>query len=166
MQTALVTGAAKRVGKAIALRLADEGYDIIVHYRGSEKEARETAQEIMDKGRKAEIKSADLTDTSKINELVDFSLRKFNTIDVLVNNAATFYRNPLKELDTGEKFREAMYASLDSNVIGPLWLARQIGYHMKEKQKSGLIVIIGDHAQVTDRYYPDYFPYHVSKGAL
>ena len=166
MPTALVTGAAKRIGKAIALKLADEGYNIIIHYGKSKKDAEDTVQEIIRRGSKASAISADLSDLSQIDRLVSESLRKFKGIDVLVNNAATFNMDKLSGLTNADQFDSAFKASIDPNLKGPVYLATKLGWHMKTKQKSGVIINIGDWAQYWGQTYKDYLLYHISKAGL
>src|SRR5690242_12296155 len=81
---ALVTGAAHRLGKAFALTLARQGFDIILHYHRSLDEARQAQAEIESVGRRATLSPADLTDPAQIQAL----LSKFSTLDVLINSAA------------------------------------------------------------------------------
>lgn len=96
---AMVTGAAKRVGRAIALSLANSGADVIVHYNRSEDEARQTADMISQLGRRAELISADLASPeqieamfARIGEMQEASNRR---LDVLVNNASVYNRTPI-----------------------------------------------------------------------
>ena len=92
-QVILITGAAKRIGRGIALRLAKEGARVAIHYRGSEAEARATAKECGD----APIFRANLERVAEIEKLFEAVDRHFGRIDALVNNAARFTRiDPLK----------------------------------------------------------------------
>jgi NAD(P)-dependent dehydrogenase (short-subunit alcohol dehydrogenase family) len=89
----VVTGAAKRIGRVIALRLAAEGAKVVIHYNGSEAEARQTAKECGN----APIYAADLAKTSSIEPLFDLISRDHGRIDALINNAARFTRiDPLQ----------------------------------------------------------------------
>ncbi len=97
-KVALVTGAARRVGRAIALRLAAAGYDIALHYGSSEADARATADDIRKLERRAELFRADLADPSQIERLFAEIAQKFGRLDVLVNNASIFSRTPIDEL--------------------------------------------------------------------
>ena len=100
-RTALVTGAGRRVGRAIALALADRGMDIVVHYKGSAPEARATAEAVECLGRRAVTIQADLAQPEEVEALVDRAVQTFGTIDVLVNSAALFHRTPLEKV-TGQ----------------------------------------------------------------
>ena len=85
---ALVTGAARGIGRAIALDLASEGADIVVNYRSRQDAAENVAQEIRDMGRHALVIKADVADESQVKSMVDRAVEEFGTIDILVNNAA------------------------------------------------------------------------------
>src|SRR5438876_1937953 len=89
-RVALVTGAGKRLGRAVALRLASEGADVAVHYRGSDAEATEVVAQIEKLGRRALATRAELTSVEEIRALVQRVAREFGRIDVLVNSAANF----------------------------------------------------------------------------
>ncbi len=166
MPTALVTGAAKRIGKAVALRLAEEGYDVIVHYNTSEKEAKDVCKEIEKTGVKAFPVQADLTDLAQIDKLISNSVNKFKKIDVLVNNASTFNPDKLLTLTDRTLFEKRFSESIDSNLKGPLYLATKLGKIMKNQQKEGFIINMGDSAQTSGRPYKGYLFYHVSKSGL
>jgi 3-oxoacyl-[acyl-carrier protein] reductase len=85
---ALVTGAARGIGRAIALDLASEGADVVVNYRSRPDAAENVAQEIRDMGRHALVIKADVADESQVKSMVDRAVEEFGTIDILVNNAA------------------------------------------------------------------------------
>lgn len=157
-RTALVTGAARRVGRAIALALADRGMDIVVHYKGSAPEARATAEAVERLGRRAVTIQADLAQPEEVEALVDRALETFGTIDVLVNSAALFHRTPLEKL-TGQEWDQFLRV----NLIGPFLLARRLGLLMRQRGE-GKIVNIADIAGI--RPWTDFLPYSVSKGAL
>ena len=93
-RVALVTGAAKRVGRAIALALAGRGADVVLHYRSSASEVRATAGAVERLGRRAVTIHADLAQPTEVEALADRAVQAFGTIDVLVNSAALFYRTP------------------------------------------------------------------------
>lgn len=97
-KTALVTGAARRIGKAISLALARQGADIAVHYRDCEADAAATAGEIRSLNRRAELFQADLSDPRQIDRLFEAVAATFGRLDVLVNNAAICRRTPIDSL--------------------------------------------------------------------
>src|SRR5213082_1628814 len=89
-RAALVTGAGRRIGRAVALRLAQEGADVVVHYRSSETEALAVVGEIGTLGRRAVAIPADLTRVAEIESLMARAGDHFGRLDVLVNSAANF----------------------------------------------------------------------------
>jgi pteridine reductase len=101
-KTALITGAAKRVGRSIALALAGAGADVIVHYNRSEDDARKTAGMIESLGRRAELICADLACPDQIEaifaRLVDLFPNEPQPLDILVNNASVYHQTPLATL--------------------------------------------------------------------
>lgn len=157
-RAALVTGAARRVGRAIALALAGRGMNVVVHYRGSASEARATAEEVERLGPRAVTIQADLVHLEEVEALADRALQAFPAIDVLVNSAALFYRTPLEKL-TGQEWEQFLRV----NLTGPFLLARRLGLLMRRRGE-GKIVNIVDIAGM--RPWADFLPYSVSKGAL
>src|ERR1700739_3806128 len=89
-RVALVTGAGKRLGRAGALRLAEEGADQVIHYRSSQAEAQEAVRQIERLGRRATAIGADLSQVSSIKHLFDHAGKHFGRLDILVNSAANF----------------------------------------------------------------------------
>jgi pteridine reductase len=126
MPTALITGAAKRIGKAIALELADAGYDIALHYHTSREEAKDTAAQIAVKGRRATLFCADLSDLSAVDALIQEVFKAHPECTVLVNNASLFKRGTLKET-TGEQLIEHFTA----NSFTPMLLTQGFARHAK-----------------------------------
>ena len=99
---ALVTGAGHRLGRVIALTLAEEGCDVLVHYHRSAEPAEETARTIRQMGRRAETVSTDLTDPSLVDALFESFDKHFDRLDILVNSAASFERQPLAQITCEE----------------------------------------------------------------
>ncbi len=157
-KVALVTGAAKRVGRAIALTLARRGADIAVHYRSSRRPAEETVAEIGGLGRKAVALGADLKKSAEVDALIDGALRSLGRLDILVNSASAYYRTPFGAL-TEEQWDDL----IDANLKGPFLCARRCAQAML-RQGAGKIINIADWAGM--RPYKDYLPYCVSKGGL
>ena len=151
-QLALVTGAAHRLGKAFALTLARNGYDILLHYHSAENEARQTQAEIESLGRSVIPSQADLTDPAQISSL----LSGVKSLNVLVNSAAFMPSGNTESLSI-----ENWDAALDLNLRAPFLLAQESAKKMTE---GGLIVNITDvGAQKAWSRYPSYT---VSKAAL
>ena len=86
-RTALVTGAGKGIGKAIALTLANYGADVAINYCGSEEKARETAEEIIAMGRKAILVKANVANSQEVAQMFQTVTEEFGKLDILVNNA-------------------------------------------------------------------------------
>jgi len=155
---ALVTGSSQRVGRHIALSLAQRGCHVIVHYRRSRREASETARRAKALGVKTLCVHADLTRGSSVKSMFDEIRHTFKRLDILVNNAAVFFKTPftrLTETDWDEM--------LDSNLKGPFLCALEAGKMMK-RQGGGKIVNIADWCGV--KPYADYLPYCVSKAGV
>jgi pteridine reductase len=156
-RVALVTGAGKRLGRAVALRLASEGADVAVHYRGSEGEASEVAGEIEGLGRRAIAMKADLSSMEEIRALVQRVTHEFGRIDVLVNCAANFL--PSSVISTTEQVWDS---SLDTNVKGPFFLAQAAAPWLR--RANGVIVNFADTAGILG--WPGYIAHSVSKAGM
>ncbi|MEJ7806532.1 MAG: SDR family NAD(P)-dependent oxidoreductase, partial [Telluria sp.] len=89
-RVALVTGAGKRIGRAIALGLAKAGWDVAVHYRGSEQEARATARDVEALGRRAALLQCDLSDAAAVRALLGRAIAALGPVTCVVNNASQF----------------------------------------------------------------------------
>jgi pteridine reductase len=157
-RVALVTGAGKRVGRAIAMALADRGATIAIHYRSSQREAAEGVAAIASRGGRAEAFAADLANVAAIERMIADILAKFGRIDVLVNSASVFYRKPLEDLTEHD-----WDINLATNLKAPFFLSKFAGAAMR-RQGAGKIVNIGDWAGI--RPYNNYLPYTVSKSGL
>ena len=154
---ALVTGAGKRLGRAVALRLAGEGADVAVHYRGSDREATEVVAEIERLGRRAVAMRAELTGVEEIRALVQRVAHEFGRIDVLVNSAANFL--PSSVISTTEEIWDA---SLDTNVKGPFFLAQATAPWLR--RSNGAIVNFADTGGILG--WPGYIAHSVSKAGM
>ena len=157
-RTALVTGAARRIGRAIATALAARGARVAVHYGRSAADAERLVAEVRAAGGVAETFAADLADAGAVLALADQATARLGPVDVLVNNASVFYPTPLADL--GEREWDD---NLDVNLKAPYLLSLHLGRAMRERG-AGKIVNIGDAG--AERPYRDYLPYCVSKAAL
>src|SRR6266851_252805 len=117
-RVALVTGSAKRLGRAVALRLAQEGADVVVHHRSSSAEAQSAVAEIEKFGRRGVAVAADLSKLSEIRRLFEETAKEFGRLDILINNAANFLHTEFES--TSE---ETWDASLDTNLKAPFFCA-------------------------------------------
>ena len=158
----LVTGAARRIGRAIALDLAEHGYDLAVHYRGSADDAGETVVRARALGADAEAFCADLADESDARRLVPKVLGRMKRLDAIVNNASTF------EYDTVQSFSYAAMDRLWRANTGPaVVLAQALHAQLSSSGSSratGCVVNLLD--QKLWNLNPDYFSYTLSKAAL
>lgn len=154
----LVTGGAKRVGRAIAVALARRGARIAFSYRTSAQDARATMQALEQAGADALAVRADLSNGQEVKRLVDRVDRRFGRLDVLINSAANFDRAPFESLSE----RDWDHA-LDANLKGPFLCALYASRLMK-RHGGGKIINFADWAGV--RPYRDYLPYCVSKAGV
>lgn len=157
-RVALVTGAGKRLGRAVAQRLAREGGDIAVHYGKSEAEAQELVREIEAMGRKAAAFSAELTDVGAIQKLVDDVAKHFGRLDILINTAANFL-----ETKFGEITQEKWDASLNTNLRAPFFCAQAAAPYLAQSGK-GAIVNFADLGGIMG--WQEYMPHSISKAGV
>ena len=156
-KTILITGAARRLGKAIALACAQSGADIILHYHTSEQEAEETCQAIKALGRRCWLIQTDLADSSAVESLIPRAVA-FSDIYALVNNASIFH--PIK-------FGETTLADWDEhmrvNLTAPFILTQAFA-RCYTLPFTGRVVNLVDWRAL--RPGRDHFPYTISKAAL
>lgn len=153
MKTALVTGSSRGIGRAIAIRLAKDGYKVIVHYAGNEAKALETRDSILQQGGQAEVIGANLCDLAQTQQLAS----AIGGVDVLVLNASVQYRTPWQEISV-----EACYDQLNCNFVSSMLLIQAVVEHMKA-QKWGRIITIGSVQEA--KPHPDMLVYSASKAA-
>lgn len=155
----LVTGAARRVGREIALELARAGHDIALHHRGALAEAEATAAELRTFGGDVELFQADLADEAACRELVPRVLAWSGRLDAVVNNAATFEYD-----DAGSFGHAAMERHWRANTAPAVLLAQALHQHVTEWGSEGCVVNLLDQKLV--HLNPDHFSYTLSKAAL
>jgi pteridine reductase len=158
-KTALVTGAAKRVGHEIALGLARRGANIVVHYNTSFPDARGAVAEIKALGVDAMAVKADQANARQVHAAVTQALKHFRMIDVLVASAAVYKKTPFDTLTEAD-----WDFHIDANLKGPFLFALEIGRHMKRRKLAGKIILFADWAAI--RPYANYLPYCVSKAGV
>lgn len=115
-KVALVTGAGKRIGRSVALRLADEGADVAVNYAKSESDAEEVVREIQARGRRAIPIQADVSKKADVDGLIASIEREFGRLDILVNNAGMFFSARFEEL-TEEQWDRILNTNLKSQFL-------------------------------------------------
>ncbi|MDR5835139.1 SDR family oxidoreductase [Caballeronia sp. LZ034LL] len=160
----LVTGAAKRVGRGIALEFARQGWDVAVHYGGSEHEARETVALIEELGRRAVALKADLGVEAEVARLVPACVEAFGGLQCVVNCASRF------DEDTAGDFHYAKLLEMTAiNVAAPLLLARMLHEILPDAASDrdelrGVVINVLD--QKLYNMNPDYLSYTLTKAAL
>ena len=158
-KTALVTGAAKRVGREIALGLGRRGANIVVHYNSSAADARDAVKEIKALGVDAMAVKADQANAREVRAAVGKAVKHFGEIDVLVTSAAVYRKTPFDTLT-----EQDWDFHIDANLKGPFLFALEVGRHMKSRGIEGKIVTFSDWAAI--RPYANYLPYCVSKAGV
>lgn len=157
-KVALVTGAAKRIGRAIALALARRGWDIGLHYRDSEQDAQSAAAEIMALGRKAVLLKCDLSIESEVKMLLARAIEQLGPVTCVVNNASIF------EFDSASSFSVAQLdAHMHANLAAPILLAQALFEATPDDAQSVVINLLD---QKLFNPNPDFLSYTLSKAAL
>jgi len=156
--TALITGGAKRIGKEIALHLAKIGYDLVIHYNNSEKEAQNLQKQIQQLGVECSLIKADLLDKSQVENLV-FELKKIKNWNLLINNASIFYQSNFLQSDI-----EEMEKHFTIHLKIPAILSKALANNCQQNKLSGNIINMID--KNISRYETKYFDYLLSKKSL
>jgi len=156
----LITGAAKRIGHIIALEMAKAGWDIVIHYGKSQKEAEMTIALIQAMGRKAIGIQADLAIESEVEHLIPICIKEMGLPDCIVNNASIFEYDDPSTINY-----DHLTKMMAINLAAPTVLTKQYAQALKEQpNKKGLVVHVLD--QKLDNLNPDFFSYTLSKAAL
>lgn len=158
VKTALITGAAKRIGATIAQHLHDRGMNIILHYRNSKQQAQALCEQFNQaRPNSASAVQADLNHHQQINALIESTLQKWQRLDVLINNASSFYPTPLGHV------QESQWCDLlNSNLKAPFFLSQAFAKHLRESRGS-IINIVDIHGTKPLR---DYSVYCIAKAGL
>lgn len=156
---ALVTGASRRIGRAIALRLAAEGYCLALHAsRRSQDDAQRVGEEIAGAGGRAQVFCADLADAAEVERIVPDVVAALGEIAVLVNNASLFEPDAAAPFDL-DRFERHM----STNLRAPLQLTAAVAARVPERAEAAVVNIID---QRVLRPNPQFFSYTLSKSAL
>jgi 3-oxoacyl-[acyl-carrier protein] reductase len=132
----LITGAARAIGRATALRLSRLGAAVAVHYRTNAELANSLASLIRDEGRRVLLVQGDVTEESQVKSIVAEVYEKLGPVDILVNNAANFYPGELADFKESE-----MDSMWRTNVIGPVHMIRSVVDGMKERRFGRIVNI-------------------------
>jgi pteridine reductase len=156
-RVALITGAAKRIGRVVAVRLATEGANVVIHYNRSKAEANGAVAEIEKLGRKSVALQADLCSVADIKHLFQQTAEQFGRLDILVNSAANFL--PAHLADATEKMWDT---ALDTNLKAPFFCAQAAAPLLK--QSHGVIINFADIGGILP--WPGYIPHCASKAGV
>lgn len=154
-KTALVTGAAKRIGRAIAMALAHEGVNVVVHYHRSDAAAVALRDELAALGVSSWAVQADLSDARQTDDLFPAAVEQAGPIDILVNNASIFDKDTIWEA-TDDSLRR----NLQIHSFAPLMLARALA---KQDRAAQIVNLLDTRVTVYDRQHASY---HLSKRML
>lgn len=155
---ALITGAARRIGETIARQLWQQGYRVIIHCHHSTEAAALLADELNGlKPASARVLQADLNDSQQVSDLADQALACWGQIDLLVNNASSFYPTPLEQ-STDQQWNDL----INSNVKAAYFLSAKLADTLKQ-QHGSIINLVDIHAQ---RALPGYPIYSIAKAGL
>lgn len=157
-RAAIVTGGGKGIGSAIALRLAEDGNNVVINYAGSREAAEKTAQQCRAAGAEAEVFRADVANEEECLQLADFCLDTFGRIDILVNNAGITRDNLMMRMDP-EDFRHVV----DVNLTGSFYMMKAVSRPMM-KAHYGRIVSISSVSALTGN--PGQVNYSASKAGI
>lgn len=159
-KVALVTGASRGIGRAIIIEFAKVGYDVVINYNSSEREALELKQEVESRYHvRAFVIKADISEEEEVKGMVEEIISTFGHIDVLVNNAGIAI-DTIFEDKTVSNFRK----TLDVNLIGTFLVSKYVGKYMLE-EKSGAIINISSTNGI-DTIYPESLDYDASKAGV
>ena len=154
----LVTGAAHRIGRAIALDMAGRGWKVVVHYRSSGDAAQKLVDDINDSGSSARAVEADLEKSDDLDRLMAAGVSAFGHLDCLINNASLFEDDEITTLD-----KNSWSAHMDTNLRAPIFLAQSFAAQLPRDTLGNIINIID---QRVWRLTPLFFSYTISKSAL
>jgi len=155
---AMVTGAGRRIGRALALEAARAGFDVAVHYRAAQADAQAVADEIAALGQCAVILDAELTDEAQTAGLVTRASQALGPVTLLINSASTFQDDRLATAD-----RASWDAHLDANLRAPVVLAQAFAAALPADAEGQIVNIVD---QRVLRPNPQFFSYSLSKAAL
>lgn len=158
-KVALVTGSSQGIGQAIAVRLAEEGADIVIDYRSHPEGAQETLTKVEATGRKGIIVKADLGVVSDVRQMIAEGIKQLGKLDILVNNAGLE-----KNADFWEVTEEDYDGVINVNLKGVFFATQAIVQHLIETKRTGKIINISSvHEELP---FPHFTSYCVSKGGV
>ena len=156
MKVAIVTGASRGIGRTIALRLAADGFGVVVNYAGNAAKAEEVVNEIVGSGGQAIAIQADVANADAVQKLFEKTLKTFGQIDVVVNNAGILPLSPIAKGDI-----ETFDKVIATNLRGTFLVMSQAAQHVAEGGR-----IIAFSSSVLAKSFPTYGPYIASKAGV
>ncbi|HUR47315.1 MAG TPA: glucose 1-dehydrogenase [Candidatus Saccharimonadales bacterium] len=156
---ALVTGSSGGIGEAVAIRLAEEGADVVVNYRSNPEGAKRTVEAIQALGRRSVAVQADLSRVQDVQRLVAESIKAMGQLDILVNNAGV--EKNCAFLEVTEQDYDLV---LDVNLKGVFFTTQGFARHLKESKRPGKVINMSSVHE--DLPFPNFTPYCASKGGL
>jgi NAD(P)-dependent dehydrogenase (short-subunit alcohol dehydrogenase family) len=154
----LITGSAVRIGKQIAISLAQKGANILIHYNNSYNHAINTLKKIESYNVKANIIKADLSNDKDVKLLINNAIKFFGELHILINSASTFYSTPLNKINL-KQWNDI----INTNLRGAFFCSKYAGLHMV-KNHQGKIINISDIGGITP--WKNYSIYCISKAAI
>jgi NAD(P)-dependent dehydrogenase (short-subunit alcohol dehydrogenase family) len=158
VKTVLVTGAGRRLGRAIALDLGGDGWDVVIHYKDSAPEAEEVADKVRALGRKAAIIACDLSQEDETQTLIERAARALGPLTALINSASLFEAD-----DWASNTRQSWDAHIETNLRAPLILAQHFARQLPQHTPGNIINIID---QRVLKPTPQFLSYSLSKAGL
>ena len=156
MKTVFISGAAKRVGRAIALHLAGAGWDVAAHHRSSDAEAEALKEEIAALGRRCEIFKADFADPAAVDPICDAVTAAMGPPDLVINTASVFLRDKAGAADP-----DLFTLQMNVNALQPILVTEGFA-----KRGGGPLLVVNFLDQKIENFSRDYFTYTLSKVAL
>jgi NAD(P)-dependent dehydrogenase (short-subunit alcohol dehydrogenase family) len=157
-RSVLVTGAAKRLGRAIALKLAEAGWAVAVHYNTSQADAEETVAALHEKGVHAAAINADLTMEDDVERLIERAREAVGPLTALINNASVFENDTIQTMT-----RESWDKHIETNLRAPLVLSRNFAEQLPEGSEGAIVNLLD---QRLLKPTPQFLSYGVSRAGL
>jgi NAD(P)-dependent dehydrogenase (short-subunit alcohol dehydrogenase family) len=155
---ALVTGAAKRIGRAVALALAEDGYDVVVHYGASKADAEGVVAAVAAKGRRAVALAADLSQEAETQKLIGAAAQALGPLTCLVNNASLFERDEALTVT-----RESWDAHVETNLRAPFVLMQEFARQLPAEARGAIVNLVDERVW---NLTPHFVSYTLTKAGL
>ena len=157
-KVALVTGASRGIGRAVAILFAKAGGDVVINYRSDKAGAEQTRDEATALGVRAIAIAADISDRTQVDAMIAQTMQTFGRIDILVNNAGIWKHNPIDGMS-----EELLKETIDVNILGTFYPIMAVVPHMIARHTGNIINISSTAGQRGEAFHS---PYAASKGAI